>query len=184
MSDRALFTVGVFAGILRGVDGRLLLRRRVEEGSILPGQSFKGCWELPGGGVQDLEKISYAYLSRELERELREELDFRLQLDPMPAFFPAPFKGPKGYDLALVTPILMIETAVFKGETIWVSPSELEQLAREFVAPNRQTGADGKGLLSGYGKRMHCLALAAFSLRGSGHAKQAASMLVEIQKTW
>ena len=42
-------TVGVFAGILDQTTGKLLLRQRVEEDSIIPGKSFKSNWELPGG---------------------------------------------------------------------------------------------------------------------------------------
>lgn len=185
MPDKALFTVGVFAGILNGAAGKLLLRQRDEEGSILPGRSFRGNWELPGGGVMDNEKISYGHLSRELERELKEELGIEIFISSTPAFYPAPFKGPKGCDLALVTPIILGSPISPRGGAIWVSPEELDRLARKFIAPNKQTGISGEGLLSGHGKRMHCMALAALSHSpNSQYAVEAASMLAEIQKSW
>lgn len=187
MAEKALFTVGVFAGIINSSDGRLLLRRRTEEGSILPGQSFRGNWELPGGGVTEGEKIPYNHLIRELERELVEEIGASPPMEPGPMFFTASFKNPKtgAYDLALVTPILVPEPRDLTGDTLWVSPGELNQLAKEFVASDKKTGADGKGLLSGWGKRMHCMALAALCYSpNQGYAKQARDMLAEISATW
>src|SRR3989344_5974117 len=135
MADKAKFTVGVFAGIMRQ-DGKLLLRRRVETESIIPGQSFMGNWELPGGGVMQQENVSYALLSRELVREVKEETDIEIGelVSPMPNFYPAPFKGPNGYDLALVTSVELDQDPVVKGEHIWVSTEEINQLARELVA--------------------------------------------------
>ena len=42
-------TVGIYIAILNPVhDGRLLVWRRTEEGSIIPGVSFYGNWEMPG----------------------------------------------------------------------------------------------------------------------------------------
>ncbi len=48
-------TIGVFAGVLHK-EGKLLLQRRKEEESIIPGKSFKGKYELPGGGLEPEEK--------------------------------------------------------------------------------------------------------------------------------
>src|SRR3989338_7560527 len=133
MADQAKFTVGVFAGIISTTTGKLLLRRRVEEDSIIPGQSFRGNWELPGGGVMDYEKMAYHLLARELEREVFEELGIRIALNHIPAFYPVTFKGPKGPDLGLITTIVMAEPPHIKGEFLWVTPSELNELAAQFV---------------------------------------------------
>lgn len=177
-------TVGVFAGILRQSDGRLLLRRRAEIPSIIPGKSFKGNWELPGGGVMEAERVLYHHLVKELEREVKEEIGIPISVDPMPPMHPLLFKGPRGYDLAMVTPV---ETSLepTKGETIWVAPKELEQLAREFEPADKKTGKDGKGIVSGFGKRMHCMALKALCFSPDPeHIIQAEEMLKEIQKGW
>jgi len=48
-------TIGVFAGFLNN-DGRLLIQRRKESGSVIPGQNFLGDYELPGGGLNREEK--------------------------------------------------------------------------------------------------------------------------------
>jgi hypothetical protein len=160
----------------------------VEEGSIIPGQSFVGNWELPGGGVRDWGEVSYPLLARELEREVFEELEIKIVLDHMPAFYPVAFKGPKGYDLGLVTRLVIPEPAHIKGEFLWVSPTELNQLAAEFVPAKKDPPIEGKGLLSGTGKRMHCMALTAFAstiYAGTNqYAIEANRTLEEIQKAW
>ena len=180
-------TVGVFAGILN-TGGELLLVRRTVHPNILDEKgekiSFKGNWELPGGGVMDAEKVSYCHLVNELKREVQEEVGVVVSPDLMPAMYPVLFKGSLGYDLALVTPI---ETSVTptKEKTILVSPEELERLAKEYEPADKKTGKDGKGIVSGYGKRMHCMALKALCFSPNPeYAKQAWEMLTEIQKVW
>lgn len=180
--------VGVFAGLLKQESGKnagkLLLRRRTEIPSIIPGKSFKGNWELPGGGVMEAEKVPYCHLVNELKREVEEETGIPIAIDPMPPMYPVLFKGPEGYDLALVTPI---ETSLesTKGETIWVNVEELNKLAREFEPADKKTGKDGKGLLGGYGKRMHCMALRALYFSPNPtYSEDAGVMLIEIQKGW
>lgn len=184
----ARFTVGVFAGLI-GPNGKLLLRRRTEEGSIIPNQSFRGNWELPGGGVmeQDSPQISYDLLRRELIREVIEEVDVKIDdlIRPMPPFYPAPFKRGNGYDLGLVTPIILEVVPIVKGDHLWVDPDELNQLAREFIAAKKDPPVEGKGLLSGYGKRMHCMALATLAVSNNDeYASQAYRTLTEIQESW
>lgn len=179
--EKVKTTVGVYAGILRLSDGKLLLRRRTEIPSIIPGKSFKGNWELPGGGVMETEKVPYCHLTNELKREVEEETGISIEVNPMPPMYSVLFKGPEGYDLALVTPI-KTSLEPTKGETIWVSTEELNKLAREFEPADKKTGKDGKGIVSGFGKRMHCMALKALST--SYEAKLAEETLLEIQKTW
>ena len=177
-------TVGVFAGVLGQATGKLFLRRRVEEDSIIPGKSFRGNWELPGGGVMDMEKIPYNHLPNELVREIDEEVGMSVSVDPMAPLYAVLFKGPKGYDLAVVTPVTTSSLPT-RGETTWVSPVELEQFAKEFVAANKDKGIDGKGIVSGHGKRMHCMALKALSFSpNAAYAEEAKAMLAGIQKGW
>ena len=182
---KASMNLGVYAGILNPKkEGKLLLRRRVEEDSIIPGKSFRGNWELPGGGVMETEKPGYDWLVRELKREVEEEVGISIPVDLMPPMYSLFFRGPLGDDLAQVTPIIA-EVEPAKGETRWVSPTELESLAEEFVPANKKAGIEGKGIVSGYGKRMHCMALASLCHSPNPkYAKQATEMLREIQEGW
>ncbi len=184
--------VGVFAGILRQTDGRLLLRQRTEIPSIIPGKFFNGNWELPGGGVEEAEIVLYNHLTAELIREILEEVEIKFQwgislasqMNPMPPMHALLFKGPEGYDLAMVT---VLETSLLplKGRTLWVNAEQLARLVKEFEPADKKTGKDGKGLLGGYGKRMHCMALQALcSSRDPESAERAKKTLLAIQKTW
>lgn len=177
-------TVGVFAGIINPDTGKLLLRRRTEEDSIIPGKSFQGNWELPGGGVMEAEKIVYNHLINELVREVEEETGMQILIDPMAPLHATLFKGPAGYDLSLVSKV-WAATPPSKGEVIWVSTSELNELAEDFAPADKEKGISGRGIVSGYGKRMHCMALKAISLGPKvGYAISAEVTLRRIQKDW
>ena len=179
MEEKIKATVGVFAGIINE-EGKFLLRRRTEISSIIPGKSFKGCWELPGGGVMVAENMPYSHLVNELKREVDEEVGIEIEPDSMPPMYPV-FFG-KAQDLALVVPV---ETSLepTKEETKWVSLDELNELAREYKPANKETGEDGQGIVGGYGKRMHCLSLRALSFSHE-YGKKAEEALIEIQKNW
>jgi len=187
---KASMVMGVYAGIMNlAEEGKLLLRRRTEEHSIIPGKSFKGNWELPGGAVNEAlsSSVPYNYYLTDLVKSVKERTGIALPestLATMPMMQLVLFKGPAGYDLAAVTPVITaIRPTV--ADTIYVSPKELAQLAKEFVAADEKTGKDGVGLLSGEGKRMHCMALAALCHSPNPeYAKQAAEMLQEISKPW
>ncbi len=111
-------TIGVFGGIINK-EGKLLLRRRTETSSIIPGKSFKGNWELPGGGVEVEDNMSYSHLAESLEREIYEELGIELSIDPMPAMYPV-FYG-KLQDLAMVVLITNMPSEPKKGNWQFVS---------------------------------------------------------------
>lgn len=178
MEEKIKASVGVYAGTFK--EGKILLRRRVETSSLIADKSFKGCWELPGGGVRVTEDMPYSHLVNELKREVNEEVGIPITVDPMPPMYPV-FFG-KAQDLALVT---LIETSLepTKGETKWVSFEELNELARGYKPANKEKREDGEGLVSGPGKRMHCMALRVFSVIGE-HKEEATEMLQEIQKNW
>ena len=163
-------TIGVFAGILT-VNGELLLRRRVETDSIVPGKSFKGNWELPGGGVmkgETFEATNETVIQKALAREVKEEVGLEIEMTSMPAMYPAilarKYTEKEIVDFAFV---VIIQPDQWKGrlkeETMWVSPEKLYKLAMEFEPADRKTGKDGKGIVSGYGKRMHRMALMSLS---------------------
>ena len=160
---KLLTNVGVFVGFLnQNKEGKILLRRRTEEGSIIPGVSFKGNWELPGGGAEEAEFVGYNYMVETAFREAAEEVGISCGEIPfLGPLYSAFFKGPKGYDLALVVPYGTIDEPT-KGETTYVSPEELEALALAFLSPKeaKEKGlSEATGLLSGKGKRMYLMAM-------------------------
>jgi hypothetical protein len=170
--EKMLTFTGVFATILFHTTEKLLLRQREESGSIIPRKSFRGTYELPGGGVMDIPKVPYSHLVNELIREIREEIGMSVSIDPMPPFHPLLFKGPNGYDLAMVTPIITSSSPT-KGKNIWVSTKELNELARD------------NQVVSGWGKRMHCMALKGLCYSTNyKYSRQANETLREIQKNW
>jgi|SRR3989338_2571339 len=193
MPEKAKITVGMFAGILRP-NGKLLLRRRTEEASMLPGVSFKGCWELPGGAVYETSDpiVSYDYPLKQMMRRVQDEMGIELSLnDRMPAMFGGVcFKGKDGdYDIAIVVPVfLKPEPKINRYEVKWVDSKELNELAKGYVVPNVKTDppTEGQGIVSGFGKRMHCLALCALNERSRDHVsvQLAGKTLMEIEATW
>lgn len=166
-------TIGVFAGIFNK-EGKLLLRRRPA------GSSFAGEWELPGGGV-DADNASKALDERiviqELAREVKEEVGISMPLPlPMVAMYPTVLKG--GGDWAFAVLISVLDKKPSKGETRYVSPQELRELAED---------PEGNRVLSGWGKRMCRLCLRLLASRDSPnreYAKEAGKMLTEIMEGW
>jgi len=185
MTEKALFTVGVFAGIIDPTRSKILLRRRTETGSIIPGQSFKGNWELPGGAVEQAENFDYEYLGTTLFGKIFDKTGIRIPIDFPQRFVPFPFKTARGFDLALVTSVVM--KVDFSDDNLaWASLADLNQMAREFVPAQTEPATDGVGLLSGWGKRMHCMALTCFLERihlDELH-EEASSTLADIREQW
>lgn len=185
-------TIGVTVGIFDG-EGRLLLRRRKEHDSITD-KDYYGCWELPVVAVQETDAniIPYDDLSRELVRGVKVETGFTISVNPMPPFYPVMFKNDKGeYDVAMVTPMcVQLEKESTENEIIFVCPFDLYKLATEYVPVKKDKDGrvlqEGRGLVSGLGKRMYCMALKAFETGSSSraYAKEARLMLIEAQKEW
>ena len=177
----------MYIGFINSTHGKLLLVRRVQEDSIIPGVSFKGNWELPGGAMEEMDNPGYGYAILTAFRKAAEKTGivtrFTPQMAPCHMTF---FKGPRGYDLAGVIPH-RIDTEPTKGETMWVSFHELENLAGEFISETKAKAKnlpEAKGLVSGWGKRMHCMALAAMTHSPNGFWHDAEDRLKEIAKSW
>lgn len=154
-----------YEGILHPESGKLLVYRRTSITSIIPNVSFRGNWELIGGAVMtsDAESVSYHYYLGELCRHLEEKTGIVMAIRGLPVMHTLLFKGKDGkYDESSVIPMVQDVTPT-KGETLWVSPYELRTLADEFEPADEKTGKSGKGLVSGYGKRMHCMGLCALT---------------------
>lgn len=175
-------TIGVFGGILSLKTGKLLLRKRQKP------ESSPGNWELPGGAAEESDKVPYHYLTKELLREIGEEVgmddSLGIHIDAMPPMYALLFKGPNGFDLAMVTFIPTWDGPT-KGETKWVDVKELNTLAREYQSADKEKDIEGKGLVSGWGKRMHCMALQALCESNNPNiVTEARNTLSEIQEKW
>jgi 8-oxo-dGTP pyrophosphatase MutT (NUDIX family) len=125
------------------------LKRRTKE------ESLPGDWDLPGGAVEaenNAKAFDERIVGQELAREVMEEVGIGIAPEPgpMPAMFPAVVKG--GNDWAFVIALGFFDKPT-KGETKFVSPQELKELAE---------GPLGNRLVSGLGKRMWRLSLQAF----------------------
>ncbi|MBI2642314.1 MAG: NUDIX domain-containing protein [Candidatus Wildermuthbacteria bacterium] len=164
---RLTTTVGVFVALFNPHEhDKLLVRRRVEE------PTFQGNWDLPGGGVEEAGGPDYDHLVAEGFRELEEEVGIEVPIIPgyVYSMYAAFLKGKTANDLALVIPIASYSYPT-RGETRWVSVDELNAMAREFISldeAKKQGLNEARGLVSGWGKRMHRLALSAFTSMPSG----------------
>lgn len=185
-TEKMMTARGIYAGIMHPDTGKLLLTRRTKPNSIIPDVSFRGNWEVIGGAVMasDEKSVPYNYYLGELCRIVETKTGIVMAIRGLPAMHSVLFKGPAGYDEASVIPIVSdVQPTI--GDTLYVSPYELRSLAEEFEPANEKTGKSGKGLLSGYGKRMHCMALAALSHSSNQNfIREAVRILDEITVTW
>ena len=178
-------TIGMNFGFLDPKSGKLLVKQRVSEE-----QTFRGNWDMPGGGVEEVgtSQVRYDHPILEAVREADEEVGIRLPLMGMPPVHLTLFKNRQGeYDLAGVIPYVTDKKPT-RGITMWVSPKELETLAAEFVSERdarKQGLSEAKGLVSGLGKRMHCLCLRSLMCSpNASYVAQATKMLEAIQASW
>ena len=178
---------GIYAGIIDPDTGKLFLTRRTKTTSIIEGVSFRGNWELPGGAVMasDEKSVPYNYYLAELMRLVREKTGIPITVRGLPAMYSVLFKGKDGgYDEASVIPLVSSVKPTI-GEMIYVSPYELRALAEEFEPADEKTGKSGKGLLGGYGKRMHCMgSCTLLHSPNQDFIRQATGMLETITETW
>ncbi len=165
--------IGLFAGIFN-TEGKLLIKRRPK------GISLAGEWDLPGGAVEEKNNqnaLDERIVGQELAREVKEEVGLAIpEFLPMPAMYPTVLRG--GGDWAFAILVGVVEESPSKGETRYISPQELQELAE---------GPEGNRLVSGWGKRMCRLCLRLFASRDApnqDYAKQAGEMLAKIQSSW
>lgn len=164
---KLITTKGSYVGFLNPTqNGRLLLVRRTSTHSIIPGVSFKGCWELPGGAEEEADQISYNYSVEVAFAKARDKVGIDVPPQDRPflgPFYGTDFKGPAGYDEGQVVPVVsnLLPTL---GETMWVDPTELDGLAQRFIPEDeaKKRGLpEADGLMSGKGKRMYLMAMSA-----------------------
>jgi len=171
-------TIGVFAGIFNE-NGKILLRRREEKNSIISSKSYKGDWELPGGTMEEdniWKATSERIVGQELAREVEEETGISIEVISMPVMYPTVYisKKKRRVDFAFMIPVGIARERPTKGETTYVSPKELRELA------DRSKGGQ---LVSGWGRRMCRMALMALcNSPNHQYRDEAQKMLLEIQK--
>ncbi|PIP24939.1 MAG: hypothetical protein COX34_01500 [Candidatus Nealsonbacteria bacterium CG23_combo_of_CG06-09_8_20_14_all_36_12] len=178
-------TIGAFLGLITK-EGKLRLQQRTEKGSpIIPGVSYRGDYELTGGGVKekDLKKVlTLEELFKEAKREAKEELGVVVFMPKQLSLYRAVFvnqeKGTEDWALTIpIPPECWNETTKMKRITIDVNPDELRELA------NRPKGEQ---LLSGWGKRMCRMSLGTIftSSTDPKYVNEAKIMLTEIKPDW
>jgi len=161
MEEKALFTIGVFAGIFDS-NGNLLLTRRDEEPYI-------GKWELPGEAIKRRHAINSEILIKlVLYKAVKTKtgIDILDQVQKMPAMYPAIYNN----DIALAVIVGQTKQASTKGETSFVDVETLCMLAYN------------KELISGKG-RTYRMCLRMFASRdcpNEEYRKQASSTLSSI----
>jgi 8-oxo-dGTP pyrophosphatase MutT (NUDIX family) len=82
---RAIATgIGIFGAIFAG--GNILLRRRIEKGSLIYPGELSGKWELPGGIVElsDFGEEYQSVVKNALLRELEEEVGLKIDIEEVP----------------------------------------------------------------------------------------------------
>ncbi|HXK31920.1 MAG: hypothetical protein A2Z68_01075 [Candidatus Nealsonbacteria bacterium RBG_13_38_11] len=178
-------TVGVFFGLITR-EGKLRLQRRTEKGSpITPGISYKGDFELTGGGARekDLRKVlTLKGLFNEAKREAKEELGLMVVAPKKFPLYRAVFvnqeKGLEDWAFMIpVPPECWDEGTKTKRETIDINPEELMLLA---FRPK------GEQLLSGWGKRMCRMSLGAIFAASTNpkYVNEARILLTEVKPDW
>ncbi|MBI2642164.1 MAG: NUDIX domain-containing protein, partial [Candidatus Wildermuthbacteria bacterium] len=94
---KLITSVGVFVALFNPHEhDKLLVRRRVEE------VTFRGNWDLPGGGVEEAGEPNYDHLVAEAFRELQEEVGIEVPIIPgyVYSMYAAFLKGKTSNDLA------------------------------------------------------------------------------------
>ncbi len=130
---------------------------------------------MSGGGV-DAARASQSpderIFGEELARHVKDEVGLNISVSPQSEILtPAILKGGGDWAFPVVVGLCGKPT---KGETKFVSPQELQELAKE---------AEGNRLLTGLGKRMHRLTLRLLSSSPNPeYRREAKDMLKEIEK--
>lgn len=129
-------SVGVFLGLITK-EGKVRYQMRIESSSPITGISYKGDFELPGGGAEEKnlsELLTLEGLIMEGTREVKEELGIEVLLPPndIPLYW-APYENPKNskVDWAFMIPVLpkfWDETAEVKRKIVDLNPKHLDVL--------------------------------------------------------
>ncbi len=177
-------SIGSFLGLITRGERKLRMQMRTEKGSPITGISYKGDFELTGGGVKekDLEKVlTPEGLLREGIREAEEELGINVSerifsCGSIPIYW-APYEDPKigKVDWAFMTLINRFfwdDTVKMARKTVDVNPDQLKVLG------------DLNLVVSGK-KRMYRMGQAALYVMSSvAWRERAGGLLTEVKPDW
>lgn len=172
-------TIGVFSGFMNG-DGKLLIQRRKEGGSNIPGKDFYGDYELPGGGLtqeemerlrkavlwqhcyaKDLEDLLFpeiviespgTILAEALKREALEEEGLTINCHYFDPYYPSAYRAVLVQE-KLFKIDLAISVPLGVKEWLGTPTGEIEWADTERIKELSQK-PKGEQILSGWGKRM------------------------------
>lgn len=180
-------SVGVFLGLITK-EGKVRYQMRIESSSPITGISYKGDFELPGGGAEEknLSKLlTPEGLLEEGIREVKEELGIIVVLSPPPdlplywaPLYWAPYDNPKNgkIDWAFMIPILPVfwdETAEVKRKIVDLNPKHLDVLGE-------------LNLIVSDKKRMYRMGQGAIFACSSNSlwSQEAADLLTQVKPDW
>ena len=171
-------SIGSFLGLITS-EGKLRMQMRTEKSSPITGVSYKGDFELTGGGVKEKDLkvvLTPEGLLQEGIREAKEELGIKVT---MPETFPvywAPYENPKTgkVDWAFMIPIgseYWDENTKMKRKTVDVDPNQLDVLGELNL------------VISGK-KRMYQMGQWAIYAQSPIWSLRAAELLIEVKPDW
>lgn len=175
-------SIGSFLGLVTR-EGRLRMQMRIEKSSPITGISYRGDFELTGGGVKEkdlMKALTPQGLRQEGIREAKEELGIEVSKNILSLALPvywAPYENPQTgkVDWAFMTPVssgYWDETAETKRKTVDVDPDQLKVLGdlNLIVSGKKRMYRMGQGAI-------YAMSLTAWQLR-------AAALLTEIEPDW
>ena len=174
-------TVGVFFGLITK-EGKVRYQMRIESSSPITGISYKGDFELPGGGAEEKdlsELLTPVGLFKEGVREVKEELGIVVLSPPdRLALYWAPYENPKTnkIDWAFMIPMppdYWDETAETKRKIVDLNSEHLDVLGELNL------------IVSGK-KRMYRMGQGALFARSSNSfwSQKAADFLTQVKPDW
>lgn len=174
-------SVGVFLGLITK-EGKVRYQMRIESSSPITGISYKGDFELPGGGAKEKnlsELLTPEGLLEEGIREAKEELGI-VVLPPPPEFslYWAPYENPRNGKIDWVFMISILpsfwdETAEAKRKIVDLNPKHLDVLGELNL------------IVSGK-KRMYRMGQGAIFACSSNSlwSREAADLLTQVKPDW
>ena len=174
-------SIGVFLGLMTK-EGKVRYQMRTESSSPITGLSYKGDFELPGGGAKEknLSKLlTLEGLLMEGTRETKEELGIVVMPPPedVPLYW-APYENPKNgkIDWAFALPVL---------PKFWDEAAEVKRKIADLKPEHLDVLRELNLIVSGK-KRMYRMGMGTLFARSSLSVwrQQAANFLTQVKPDW
>ncbi|MFH1575466.1 MAG: hypothetical protein ABIB55_00795 [Candidatus Nealsonbacteria bacterium] len=174
-------SIGVFLGLITK-EGKVRYQMRTESSSPITGLSYKGDFELPGGGAEEknLSKLlTLEGLLIEGTREVKEELGIVVMPPPedIPLYW-APYENPKNgkIDWAFILPVL---------SKFWDEAAEVKRKIADIKPEHLDVLGELNLIVSGK-KRMYRMGMGVLFARSSLSVwrQQAANFLTQVKSDW